>query len=475
MKGLIPLQQQTQSLRLRDKIAQLIRWEPDFTRLFFRLVIPIALQNLVGASLHIVDNIMVSGLGEISAAGVAQANRITFIVQLFQFGVTSGAGIFAAQYWGKRDVGGMRRVQGLALRLNAGIGLAVFALVQCWPEGVLSVFLPAGESFDAGLQYLRIISLGYLLTAIDSVFQMMLKSSERARVPMAASIIAIATNTVLNYGLIYGRLGLPAMGVQGVAMSTVFATALSLTINVTVSYRKKLAPAARLHDLRMPDRAFLARFFRTASPVVLNEGLWAVGTTVYSVVYGRMGDGMVAAMSIVGTVDQLVFVLGWGIMHASSVIVGRSIGAGQEEEAYLYAKRMLMVAVVAMSAMGVILLSTRGPIVSLFRYGEETLAMAKQLLLISSFFLAVRAFNAVNVVGVLRSGGDTVFSMTLDVCVLWLVGVPLALLGGLAWQWTLPAVYLINQGEECLKVLIGLPRFISKKWIRNLVKNDEPT
>ncbi|MCL2812558.1 MAG: MATE family efflux transporter [Clostridia bacterium] len=466
-------QQQTHSPRLRGKIAQLCRWEPEFTRLFFRLVIPIALQNLVGASLHIVDNIMVSGLGEVSAAGVAQANRVTFIVQLFQFGVTSGAGIFASQYWGKRDVGGMRRVQGLALRLNAGIGLLAFALVQCWPQGVLSIFLPAGESFDAGLQYLLIVSPAYLITAIDSVFQMMLRSSERARVPMTASTIAIITNTVLNYGLIYGRLGLPAMGVRGVAMSTVFATALSLSINVAVSYRKKLAPAARLQDLRLPDRTFLARFFRTISPVVFNEGLWAMGFATYSVVYGRMGDGMVAAMAIVGTVDQLVFVLGWGIMHASSVIVGRSIGAAREEEAYLYAKRMLAVAVTMMAGMGVILLNARGPIVSLFRYGDETLAMAEQLLLISSFFLAIRAFNAVNIVGVLRSGGDTVFSMTLDLGVLWLIGVPLALLGGLALQWTLPAVYLINQGEECLKVLIGLPRFISKKWIRNLVKNDD--
>ena len=467
------MQQPVPSPGLRGKFAQLFRWEPEFTRLFFRLVVPIALQNLVGASLHIVDNVMVSGLGEVAAAGVAQANRITFIVQLFQFGVTSGAGIFAAQFWGKRDVGGMRRVQGLALRINAGTALAALALVQCWPRAVLGVFLPAGASQDAGLEYLLIVSSGYLITAVDSVFSMMLRSSERAKVPMTAGITALVVNTVLNYGLIYGRLGLPAMGVRGVALSTVFATALSLCINVGVSYRKKLAPAAKLRELRLPDRAFLARFFRTIGPVMANEGLWAVGVTMYSVVYGRMGDSVVAAMStIVGTVDQLVFVLGWGIMHASSAIVGRSIGAGREEEAYLYAKRMLMVGAVAMAAMGVVLLCVRGPIVSLFRYGDKTLALAKQVLLISSFFLTVRAFNAVNIVGVLRAGGDTLFSMTLDLCVLWLVGVPLALLGGLALQWSLPAVYLITQAEECLKVCIGFPRFLSKKWIRNLVKSE---
>jgi Na+-driven multidrug efflux pump len=256
----------------------------------------------------------------------------------------------------------------------------------------------------------------------------------------------------------------------------VFSAALSLSINVAVSYRKKLAPAACRRDLRLPDRAFLARFLRTTGQVVVNEGFWAIGITMYNVVYGRMGDSAVAAMtSIVGTVDQLVFVLGWGIMHASSVIVGRRIGAGRAEEASLYAKRMLLVAVASMAAMGALLLCVRGPIVSLFRYSDETRALAMQVLRISSFFLAVRAANAVNIVGILRSGGDTLFSMTLDLSVLWLVGVPLALLAGLALHWALPAVYLITQAEECVKTCVGLPRFLSKKWIRNLVNSEQRT
>lgn len=453
------------------RLRELIHWEPEFARLFFRLVLPIALQNLVGASLQIIDNVMVSGLGETAAAGVAQANRITFIVHLFQFGVTSGAGIFAAQFWGKRDVSGMRRVQGLALLLNGCVGLAATALLLCWPRGFLGVFLPEGRSLEFGLQYLMTVLPIYMMSAVDSVFQMMLKSSERARIPMTAGVAAIAANTVLNYGLIYGRLGMPAMGVRGAALATVIATALSLCINVGISYRKGLAPAATLHQLRLPDRAFLGRFFRTIGPVVLNEGLWAVGTTMYSVVYGHMGDNEVAAMSLVGTADQLMFVLGWGIMHAASAIVGRSIGAGREEEAYLYAKRMQVVAAAVMLVMGALLLLTRGLIVQQFRYSAETRALAMRVMLISSFFLWVRAFNAVNVVGVLRSGGDTMFSMLLDLGVMWLVGVPLALLTGLVLHWPLPAVYLITQLEECVKVCIGLPRFLSKRWIHNLVSD----
>jgi putative MATE family efflux protein len=457
------------------RFRALIRWEPEFTRLFARLLLPIALQNLVSASLQIVDGVMVSGLGEAAAAGVAQANRITFVVQLFLFGVISGAGIFFAQFWGKGDIAGMRRVQGVVLRLAAGIAGAFVLAVACFPRRALGMFLPAGPSFEIGLEYLLTVLPVYVIYAVDGVFAAMLRASERARIPMLAGIAAIATNTALNYGLIYGRLGLPAIGARGAALATVIAAGLSLCINVGVSYRRGLAPAATPRDLRMPDRAFLRRFFKTIAPVVLNEGLWGAGVTMYSVVYGRMGDATVAAMSIVNTVDQLVFVFGWGIMNAAAVIVGRSIGAGREREAYLYAKRLLLAAVGIMVATGAALLLARGPIVRIFRYGAETRAMAMRVLTISAFFLGMRAFNAVNVVGVLRSGGDTVFSMLLDLGVLWLFGVPAAALCGLSLRWALPLVYLATQLEECIKVCIGLPRLRSKKWIHNLVRDTDLT
>lgn len=460
---------------LKDpRFRSLVHWEPEFLRLFVRLALPMVMQNLVSASMQILDNVMVSGLGEVASAGVSQANRITFIVHLFLFGAVSGAGIFFAQFWGKGDIGGMRRVQGIVLRLNSGIALLFTVLVAALPRQALGIFLPPGDSFELGLQYLMIVLPVYLIASVDGVFSMMLKTAERPRIPMVAGIVSILTNTILNYGLIYGRLGLPAMGVCGAAYATVVSSGIGMCINVGMSYAKRLAPAATWHELKLPDRAFISRFFRTIFPVVLNEGLWATGTTMYSVVYGRMGDAVVAAMSnIVGAVDQLMFVMGWGIMSATAVIVGRSIGAGREEEAYLYAKRLLLAAVAAMIGMGVLLLCTRGSIVQLFSYADSTRDMARQVLLVTCLCMWVRAFNAVNVVGVLRSGGDTLYSMILDVGALWLVGVPVVVVTGLALELPLVWVYVASQAEEFLKMAVALPRFLSKKWIHNLVQNEQ--
>jgi putative MATE family efflux protein len=456
--------------RFKQRLLPLIRWEPDFTRLCLRMVIPIALQNLVSASLHIVDGVMVSSLGEQAYAGVVQTNRISFLVQLFLFGAVSGAGIFLAQFWGKGDVSAMRRVQGLMLRITGGIALVFTLAVALAPRQALGFFLPSGESFEHGLSYLLAVLPAYLITAADVVFATMLKASEQPRIPMIASIVSIGSNTLLNYGLIYGHFGLPALGTRGAAIATVIAAALSLCVNVGGSYLWRLAPAAHPREWRLPDRAFLARFFKTTVPVVFNEGLWALGITLYSVVHGRMGDATVAAIGIANTVDQLMFTVGWGFMNGAAVIVGRSIGAGQEDAAYLYAKRLLLAAVVIMLGMGGLLLGIRGHIVRLFNFSPQAQGLAAQVLFISAFFLSIRVFNAVNVVGVLRSGGDTVFSMLLDVGSLWLVGVPLAALVGIALHQPIAVVYLCSQAEECLKVLLGLPRFFSRKWIHNLTR-----
>ncbi len=450
------------------KQNSLFHWEPEFTRLFFRMVVPIALQNLIAASLHIIDGIMVSGLGEQAYAGVTQANRVTFLFNLFLFGTVSGAAIFFAQFWGKGDIPSMRRVQGLAMRIAVGIAAIFMLLVAVFHRQVLGFFLKPGVSFEQGLQYLVIIAPAYLIMAVDNVYAAMLKSSEHPRIPMMAAIVAIGTNTILNYGLIYGKLGLPMLGVRGAAIATVISTVVSLAINVGMTYLAKLPPAARLSDWAMPERVFLGRFFRTITPVVLNEGLWALGTVMYSVVYGAMGDAVVAAMGIVNISDQLTFAFGFGIVSGAAVIVGRSIGADREDEAFLYAKRIALAAVGTMAVMGIVLMIVRRPLADVFRFSTEARDMSVQVMGIAACFLWVRVFNGVNVVGILRAGGDTMYSMVLDVGALWIVGVPAAVLTGIVLKLPLWAVFLSIQGEECLKVIIGLPRFLSRKWIHNL-------
>lgn len=447
-------------------------WDKRFARRFLMVALPIVIQNLVASSLHIIDGVMIGQLGDAPYAAVTQANRYTFVLQLFMFGAGSGCGIFFSQYWGTKDVARMRRVMGLGLRVTLGLAalFAGWALIS--PRTVISLFLPAGESADYAAQYLTLVAPGYLITAVDTIYANCMKSAEQTRIPMMAGVVSILTNTFLNWVLIYGHLGLPALGVRGAAIATVLSAGVSLTINLTASYTLDLPSALRPKDFRLPDKAFVKRFFLLALPVVFNEGLWSMGTTMYGVFYGRLGDAAVAATGIYNTVDQLVNVLVYGIMNASAILVGGTLGAGDRDGAYLTAKRMLAACIAAGAAVGALLAAGRGALVGLFQVSAEARGMAMTILLEASLFYWLRAINSINVVGILRSGGDTVYSMLLDTCALWLIGVPLVGLAALVWRLPVERVFLFTFVEELIKAIIGLTRFRSKKWMHVLTERE---
>ncbi len=451
-------------------LSNAFRWDRAFTRRMLAVALPIVVQNLVSASLHIIDGVMIGQLGDAPYAAVTQANRYTFVFQLFLFGVGSGCGILFSQYWGKRDVSVMRQVMGLCLRLTLLLATAFAGLAIISPETVAGLFLPRGESFGYAVDYLRIVAPGYFFAAVDIVFASCMKSAEKTHIPMLAGVTSILLNTLLNYLLIYGKLGLPALGVKGAAIATLASGFTAMAIDLAASYRLRLPSAARWHELRLPDRATLRRFLLLILPVVANEGLWSMGTAMYNVFYGRLGDASVAAVGIVGTVDQLLLVLIYGIMNASAILVGGHLGAGDRDGAWLTAKRMMAACVACGVIMGVIQFVGRGALISIFRVSDEARALAMTILAISSFTIWLRAINSVTVVGILRSGGDTVFSMVLDTAALWLVGVPLVGIAAMVWGLPVWQVYLFTITEEAIKAVIGLRRFRSKKWMNVLTE-----
>jgi len=455
-------------LSLRS-LTPVFRWDKAFTKRLLLVALPIMFQNLVSSSLHIIDGIMVSSLGTAPYAAVTQMSRYMFLFNITLFGVVSGSSIYLAQYWGKKDIGGMRTVMGMCFRITLPLGLLFGGTAILFPQLIVSFFLPSGESASYAREYLQIVAFGMIITAADTVFASAMKSSEQTFIPMLAGIAAILTNTVLNYALIYGHFGFPALGVQGAAIATVISSGVSLAINAGASYLLKLPSGATLHQLVHFDPVFFKRYLKTVFPVILNEGFWALGYTMYSVFFGRLGDAAVAAQGIYNTVDQLIFVTIYGLMHATAIIVGRSIGAGAKEEAYLYAKRLLVTALGLGLVMGVAMFATRHLLVSFFTdVSPQTRNMAAMFMVYAALFAWAKSFNCVNIVGVLRSGGDTMFTMLLDICSIWCLGVPAVGLAALVFHWPVEAVFLLTAAEEAPKLVIGLKRMISKKWINDL-------
>ncbi len=460
--------------RFSHSLRPVFRWDAAFTKRLLLVALPIMFQNLVASSLHIIDGIMVSGLGTAPYAAVTQMSRFMFLFNLTLFGVISGSSIFLSQLWGRKDIAGMRSVMGMCLRITLPLAILFGGAAVLLPHLVVGFFLPPGESAGYARQYLNVVAFGMMITAVDTVYASAMKSSEQTFVPMLAGIAAILTNTVLNYILIYGKLGIPALGVRGAAIATVISAGVSLSVNVGVSYTLKLPSAAKLSQLLSFDGAFFKRYLKTVFPVILNEGFWALGYTMYSVFFGRLGDNAVAAQGIYNTVDQLIFVMIYGLMHATAIVVGRSIGAGDREEAYLYARRLLLAAVCLGIAMGTVMLLTRHRLVMLFHdISPQAQSLATVFLAYAGFFAWARAFNCVNVVGVLRSGGDTVFTMLLDVGSIWCIGVPVVGLAALVFRWPVETVFLCTAVEELPKIIIGLKRMLSKKWINDLTRRPQ--
>lgn len=442
--------------------------DPDYFHNISKLAIPIIIQQFAFAGLNMLGVVFVGQKGETSVAAVGFAGQIAFLLQLVHFGIISGAAMFTAQFWGRNDVPNLRRVLGLCLMFAISASLVFFALAQFIPAEILGIYTKDAAVLRLGTDYIRIYSWVFLFVAITFSYALVMRSTGDVKTPTTISVGALTVSTFLSYSLIFGKFGLPELGINGAAVAAVVSRALECAALLIVTYAKKSPAAASLRELTNFDSAFVMRVIKPMLPVMLNELFWALGITTYNAIYGRMGTESFAAMSIVATIEQMAFVIFIGISNATSVLVGNRIGAGKEDEAHLYAGRSLGLGIVGGITMGLLLQLVKAPILSLYNVSPEVISNASHVINIITFFIWVRVNNMTIVVGILRAGGDTRFSLFLDGIIIWLVGVPMAYLGANVWGLPVYFVYLCAMSEEATKWILGIRRFLSRKWIHNL-------
>jgi putative MATE family efflux protein len=447
--------------------------DPEYFPNIRKIAIPIIIQQLTFSALNMLGVILVGQKGEVSVAAVGLAGQLAFLLNLVHFGIISGAAMFTAQFWGRKDIPNLRRVLGLCLILAISASLIFFTLAQFLPSQILSIYTKDPEVITLGTRYVRVFSWTYLFFAITFSYALVMRSTGDVRTPTTISVSALLLSTFLSYSLIFGRFGFPELGIQGAAVAAVIARALECVTLISITYAKKSPVAASLRELTDFDRAFISRVIKPLLPVILNELFWSLGITTYNVIYGRMGTESFAAMNIVSTIEQVAFVLFIGISNATSVFVGNRIGEGREDEAYLFAGRSLGLGIVGGILIGLILQLVKGPVLSLYNVSPEVIENASNVINVMMFFLWMRVNNMTIVVGVLRAGGDTRFSMFIDGIIIWLVGVPMAYLGANVWHLPVYFVYLCAMSEEATKWILGINRYFSRKWIHNLTAHVE--
>ena len=456
--------------RLRAWLRARFLWDRAFTQSVTRLALPIFFQGLIMYSFSLIDNVMVGQLGATEMAAVTQANRLTFLWQTSLFGLSGGTVAFASQYWGKRDIPHIHRVLGMALCTALSFAVVFMFLAIGMPGLVMRILLPEPVAQALGVSYLRIVGWAYLFQACTQIYAAILKQTERVKMPMFASMIAIVTNTTLNYGLIFGRLGLPRMGIPGAAIATVLSTALEATLIISIGYVRRYITAARLSAMIPREIELLRRYLRVVSTVIANEFIWGLGMAMYSIVYGRIGQSAVAAISIASTFEAVSVALMRGINAACGVLVGKQVGAGLREEANKVAQRLLGANFCAgFLCAGFLLTLSHTMMRRLYPVVEpEILQLALRIVWITASFLPINAFSSTLIVGILRAAGDTTCALIIDTAPEWLFGVPIVACMVLLFHWSLPLVLVILHCGSFIKSYFGYTRFRSGRWIHNL-------
>lgn len=280
----------------------------EYLSLLYRTALPIAIQNFVTSSLNAVGVLLIGQMGETEVAAVGLANQIFYLLNLMLFGIISGSAIFTAQYWGSQDLPNIRKVVVLCLGLSSAAGLFFTAVALGFPRFAMGLYTSDTAVIELGCQYLGIIGLSYLATAVSFTFGMQLRATGNVRVPMMVSVGALSLGAFLNYILIFGEFGLPEMGVRGAALGTCIARLIECAAILTVTYVGRLPTAAYLEDARKLTRAFIRNFMVTVLPVAANETIWAMGTTIYNMIYAHISTEAIAAVNITSTIEALVFV-----------------------------------------------------------------------------------------------------------------------------------------------------------------------
>lgn len=459
---------------------KIIKWfkeifaDKNFNKNLLMIALPITFQNLIGSSLNMVDTLMIGKVGENEIAAVGLANQMFLVILMGMVGISSGTSIFISQFWGKKDVVNIRKMLGVALIGSVGVTSIATIVVLAYPHKVMTFFTPEQVVINLGAQYLTAVAVSYIFTAITIAYSFSLRSIGETRIPLVVNIIAVFINIVCNWIFIFGNLGAPALGVVGAALGTTIARICETIILVSIVYWRKGVLAAKFRELIDISRDLIYRVSKPITLVILNELCWGLGVVVYAAAYGHIGAGAAASIQISNTITNLSTVMVFGMASAAATMIGNKIGEGKEEEGKLYAKRIAIMAALWGILMSGVLALSAPVIVGAFSISDQVARSSRIILYITSALLVLRTFNIIMIIGIQRGGGDAKAGLMIEATSMWLVGVPLALIGSFVLGWPVEAVVAIVSLEEIVKATLSMYRFRSGKWVNNIISDISP-
>lgn len=440
--------------------------EPGFFKTVWRLALPIALQSVLQASFSVVDQIMIGQLGSVQVAGVGLAGKFSSIFTVLVSAIAAVAGIMLAQYLGQRQTGAAARAFTVNLAVSAAVALLFTAVCLLFPKQAISLYTRDFTTIQAAAGYLAILALSFLPAAGTTLLSALFRCLGQASLPLYAGMAAALLNTGLNYILIFGRLGFAPMGANGAAIATVIAQLVGffLLLSLYVRSPHRLPPCSMQGNRTFGWKQYGAMLL----PILLCEWMWSLGENVYAAIYGHLGTDACAAMTLTNPIQALMTGALCGLAQAAAVIIGKRLGTGETETAYLASKKLLWYGFGSSLLLSLVLLLTRGVYVDIYRVEPAVKALTRQVLTVYALIAPFKIQNMILGGGILRSGGKTHYIMWIDLIGTWGFGVPLGLLAAFVLRLSIPYVYLFLSLEECVRFSISLAVLRKRKWMRQL-------
>jgi len=446
----------------------------EFWQLLLKLALPIALQHLLINSLTFIDTFFMSQLGDIELAASGMATQWNWLLSMATFGLCSGTALFVAQYWGARKISGIHTTYSIASVTSLSVSMLFFVLAILIPEKIISVFNKDPEIIKCGAAYLSIVCFSYPATVLNSVLSTVLRSTERVRLPMLAAIVSTSLNAVLDYALMFGAFGLPAMGVRGAALATAISAWVGLAVVIVISVCQKNILCIAPRKFFSFGKLDFINFMKKASPVIFNELLWGLGTVTNNAIYSNTGYENYAACTILRTIESLGLILFIGLNDGGAVIIGKTVGEGKYAKAYTNARRLVITVPLISLVIGMAVIALRTSIIHVFNMSgnisDVTLGIASVLVIIYALELCIRNIPYTLVCAVFRSGGDSLTGAKFDIICLWALAIPTTFV--CAYWLDIPfwTVFLIGYlVEDIPKAVMCLKHFFSRKWIKPVV------
>ncbi len=448
-----------------------------FYRTALALALPIAFQNLLTSCAALIDTAMVTSLGDAEISAMGLAGRFAFLLNLICFGFSSGCASLLSQYWGAKDLYNVRRSYGFSLLLSFSFAVLYTAALAAAPQLMMRVFSDDPTIIALGADYLRAYALAVPFLVFSQISCMALRSIAMVHIPLISAAASVGVNVFMNWCLIYGNLGFPRMELRGAALASAIGCIVqALIVLFFILLSRKNPFHASPSSLFALDRPFCGKYIKVAAPVLFNETMWAVGTNVYVMVFGRQGIENHAGYTLYENVQQLFFVFFVGICGACSIMVGTRIGRGDHEDGYQVAKRFSVMTPIMGVILGAALILVRDPLLSLFPVETEfTRGVASECLLVYGIWLAFRMIPYTQVCGIFRAGGDTKAGCIFELIGLYGMGIPAVLITGLLIRPShfviLVAVMFV--AEDFVKGILCVRHFLSRKWIKQITEKTQ--